>query len=331
MADPPPAEKTVLQLQRQSTDEQDQDNNHSTKTIRALTPLRDLIAIDSKSGGVNQKEATTPVVVTPQCSSPKNRQPVALPDPAIRQHVFKRDVRGRGGSYRSACSHKLTRKNIGIVIGDFAGLFPDELTLKIGERIEIICKDTVVSRNIGWWAGRNQKGKIGIFPAACIKLIASSSDASEISLTHEYPLEIPPGEVEMKEVIGVGGFGKVHRALYKGHEVAVKVAKHTTFDSLKAVQDVISEAEKFAHLAHQNVCALVGVVLVKDVCLVMEYSRGGALSEILHKRAISIPIDVILDWSVQIASGMSYLHHEAHPSLIHRDLKSSNSKLLYSI
>ena len=65
---------------------------------------------------------------------------------------------------------------------------------------------------------------------------------------------------------------------------------------------------------------------MKDVCLVMEYARGGALSEVLHKKGMSLPIDVILDWATQIASGMKYLHHEASPSLIHRDLKSSNSE-----
>jgi len=215
-------------------------------------------------------------------------------------------------------------KNVGIVVGDFRGMFPDELSLTVGERIDIISKDTRMSRNIGWWTAKNSRGKIGIFPASCVKVVSNLSEAHAVPLQSEYPLEIPCSEVEYKEVIGVGGFGKVHRAVYKGEEVAVKVAKMTTFDSLRAVQEVISEAEKFSHLAHTNVCALVGVVLVKDVCLVMEYARGGALSEALHKKGLSLPIDVILDWATQIASGMNYLHHEACPSLIHRDLKSSN-------
>ena len=220
------------------------------------------------------------------------------------------------------------------MIGDFNGLYPDELTIRVGEKIEIISKDTLVSRNIGWWTGRNDKGKIGIFPAACVSTESQANGSSsgagaegrETSIG-EYSLGIHSKDVEMKEVVGIGGFGKVHRAIYQGQEVAVKVAKNTTFDSLKAVQDVISEAEKFAHLAHNNVCALVGVVLVKDVCLVMEYSRGGALSELLHKKGVSLPVHVILDWALQIADGMNYLHNVALPSLIHRDLKSSNSEL----
>lgn len=242
------------------------------------------------------------------------------PNPNYFKHERRAGSQRQPGKYRKAL-----KSNTGIVVGDFNGLYPDELSLKVGEEIEIISKDTAMSRNIGWWTGRNKTGKLGIFPAACVSCDIQGKAGVEVPQS-EYPLEIKNSEVEMKEVIGIGGFGKVFRALYKGEEVAVKVAKATTFDSLRAVQDVISEAEKFAHLAHINICALVGVVLVKDVCLVMEYAKGGALSDVLHKRNISLPVDVITDWTAQIASGMHYLHHEAEPSLIHRDLKTSNSE-----
>ena len=231
------------------------------------------------------------------------------------------EPRKRLNAYRSKTTPK---RNMGVVIGSFNGLYPDELSLSVGEEIEIISKDTIVSRNIGWWTGRNKKGKFGIFPAACVSCDTQSSNGSKPS--SDYSLEIKRSEIDMKEVIGLGGFGKVYRAVYKGEEVAVKVAKTTTFDSLKAVQDVISEAEKWAHLAHINICALVGVVLVKDVCLVMEYAAGGTLADVLHKSGASLSLEVIIDWTSQIASGMHYLHHEAEPSLIHRDLKTSNSK-----
>ena len=313
-------------LQRQPTDELE---DHSHGTIRALTPNRDLS--DSSKNGRDLKDATTPLAPVPQTGPPPSprsilsatvEKPSPLPSPAFPPFTFRRPRSYR----RPEKNRKATRKNIGIVIGDFRGIFGDELSLTIGERLEIISKDTGVSRNIGWWTGRNGKGRIGIFPSACVKIISNSTDVSEMSLEHELPMEIPYKDIELREVIGVGGFGKVHRAIYRQEEVAVKVAKYTTFDSLKEVQEVIAEAEKFAHLAHPNVCALVGVVLVKDICLVMEYARGGALSEVLHKKRYSLPIDVILDWATQIAAGMMYLHHGARPSLIHRDLKSSNSE-----
>ena len=289
------------------------------------------------------KDATTPVTAGTTALPPPPESPSVIVssssplgvdsvDSAALEGIQEERVttfsRRGGGSQRIPGKQKKSwhGRNMGIVIGDFNGLYPDELSIKVGEQIEIISKDTVVSRNIGWWTGRNKDGKIGIFPAACVSSdIHGNSGTGNVN--SEYPLEIKNSEVEIKEVVGIGGFGKVYRAFYRGEEVAVKVAKMTTFDSLKAVQDVISEAEKFAHLAHVNVCALIGVVLVKDVCLVMEYARGGALSDVLHKSGISLPVDVITDWASQIATGMNYLHHEACPSLIHRDLKTNNSKL----
>ena len=229
-------------------------------------------------------------------------------------------------------STRRSLRSIGIVVNDFKGLYCDELTLTVGERIEIISKDTVVSRNIGWWTGRNSHGQIGIFPAAKVKVVDSVLDdfPQDVDL-HHCPIEIPSDEVQLGEVIGMGRLGKVYRASYKREDVAVKVASQTSFDTVKAITEVLSEAKKFAHLAHKNICALVGVCLVKIVCLVMEYAHGGPLSEVLHKRNISLPIHIILDWSRQVSEGMEYLHHQASPSLIHHDLNSSNSKLIVCI
>ena len=333
-----------------ATEEQEATLTHSSKTICPPTPVNEL------SLEIQTKDATTPVLPVPLSPPPlsprtnfsssssavtdshealpsqrQQLQQMALPE-SVNQEVASRHFTRRPRSYRDPNRNRkgALKKNYGVVIGDFNGLYRDELTIRVGEKIEIISKDTLVSRNIGWWTGRDDKGKIGIFPAACVstegQTTASSGVGKEASTVGEYSLGIHSKDVEMKEVVGIGGFGKVFRAIYQGQEVAVKVAKTTTFDSLKAVQDVISEAEKFAHLAHNNVCALVGVVLVKDVCLVMEYARGGALSELLHKKGVSLPVHIILDWALQVADGMNYLHNVAQPSLIHRDLKSSNSK-----
>ena len=59
----------------------------------------------------------------------------------------------------------------------------------------------------------------------------------------------------------------------------------------------------------------------------MEYARGGPLNRVLtgHK----IRPGVLVDWAIQVARGMNYLHNGAPISLIHRDLKSSNGKNVY--
>lgn len=228
---------------------------------------------------------------------------------------------------KESSRYRQSKKLWAVAVGDFHGIYGDELTLKAGEKVEIVSKDVRVSRNIGWWTGRNERGRYGIFPEGCVKILPKDGEGDEeVNIETEYPFIISCSDIELKEAIGLGGFGRVHRAIYKEQEVAVKVAKSTTFDLVKAAQDVITEAQKFAHLAHVNVCALIGVVLVRDVCLVMEYAQGGALSVVLHKKKLALPLEVILDWSHQIACGVNYLHTEVKPSLIHRDLKSSNSK-----
>jgi len=95
-------------------------------------------------------------------------------------------------------------------------------------------------------------------------------------------------------------------------------------DNLESVR---REAKLFWFLDHPNIIKLKGVCVKEPhLCLVMEYARGGSLHQALGGRHLAP--DVLLDWAKQIASGMYYLHEEARMQLIHRDLKSSNSKNL---
>ncbi|ELV10984.1 Mitogen-activated protein kinase kinase kinase 9 [Tupaia chinensis] len=78
-------------------------------------------------------------------------------------------------------------------------------------------------------------------------------------------------------------------------------------------------------LKHPNIIALRGVCLKEpNLCLVMEFARGGPLNRVLSGKRI--PPDILVNWAVQIARGMNYLHDEAIVPIIHRDLKSSNSE-----
>lgn len=139
----------------------------------------------------------------------------------------------------------------------------------------------------------------------------------------ELPHEIDYKELDIKEVIGSGGFCKVHRGYYDGEEVAIKIAHQTGDDDMQRMRDnVLQEAKLFWPLKHPNIAALRGVCLKTKLCLVMEYARGGSLNRILAGGKISP--DVLVDWAIQIARGMNYLHSEAPMSIIHRDLKSSN-------
>ena len=325
-------------MRQPSDDELEEPADVSRDSLRSSTPVIHPAMADSGRNNIQAlRDATTPVVASPHelvlpetenatlAEQNEEEENAAATTP---RSFFSRDRRLTSSvriSDKEPSRYRQSKKMWAVAVGDFQGLYGDELCLKAGEKVEIMSKDVRASRNIGWWTGRNEKGKCGIFPEGCVRILAKEGD-EDISIETEYPFVISCSDIELKEPIGVGGFGRVYRAIYKQEEVAVKVAKSTTFNMVKATQEVIKEAQKFGHLAHENVCALIGVVLVRDVCLVLEYAQGGALSEVLHKKKLSLSLDVILDWSQQIAAGMNYLHHEAKPSLIHRDLKSSNSK-----
>ena len=144
-----------------------------------------------------------------------------------------------------------------------------------------------------------------------------SSDISPI-------VQINFSELKLEEVIGIGGFGKVYKGILSGYEVAVKAARQDLSDDISEVlASVKQEAKLFWLLDHPNIVQLIGVCLEEpNLCLVMEYLRGGSLNRVLSGK--HIPPAVICEWAIQIADGMNYLHNRAPTSLIHRDLKSSN-------
>ncbi|XP_032308915.1 mitogen-activated protein kinase kinase kinase isoform X2 [Drosophila ananassae] len=204
---------------------------------------------------------------------------------------------------------------------DYEAQGEDELTLRRGQIVIVLSTDSEVSGDVGWWTGKIGD-KVGVFP----KDFVTDQDPLQLNVPSAIgdiqPHEIEYEELDIKEVIGSGGFCKVHRGFYDGEEVAIKIAHQTGEDDMQRMRDnVLQEAKLFWALKHKNIAALRGVCLKTKLCLVMEYARGGSLNRIL---AGKIPPDVLVNWAIQIARGMNYLHNEAPMSIIHRDLKSSN-------
>lgn len=203
---------------------------------------------------------------------------------------------------------------------DYNAQGEDELSLQRGGWVEVLSKDAKISGDEGWWTGKIGD-QVGIFPANFVKQDGLSSVINDVT-----PTEIPFSELELEEVIGVGGFGKVYRGLWRGQEVAVKAARQDPDEDIHVtLENVRQEAKLFWLLKHENIVTLKGVCLeIPNLCLVMEYAKGGSLNRVLAGRKIRP--DVLVDWAIQIARGMNYLHNKAPVPLIHRDLKSSNGK-----
>uniref|UniRef100_A0A8B9SG43 mitogen-activated protein kinase kinase kinase n=1 Tax=Apteryx owenii TaxID=8824 RepID=A0A8B9SG43_APTOW len=203
---------------------------------------------------------------------------------------------------------------------DYEAAAEEELTLRRGDVVEVLSQDSTVSGDEGWWTGKVQ-GKVGVFPSNYV-----SSEPAAAG-----PLEVSFEELLLDEIIGVGGFGKVYKGLWRGEEVAVKAARQDPDEDISVTaESVRQEARLFGMLRHPNIIALKAVCLSPpNLCLVMEFARGGALNRALAGR--KVPPNVLVNWAVQIARGMNYLHNEAVVPIIHRDLKSINILILEKI
>ncbi|XP_022960613.1 probable serine/threonine-protein kinase PBL25 [Cucurbita moschata] len=127
-------------------------------------------------------------------------------------------------------------------------------------------------------------------------------------------------------LLGEGGFGKVFKAtLQSGQVVAVKQLDR---NGLQGNKDFLGEVNELSLLSHPNLVKFNGYCADGDQrILVYEYMPGGSLED----RLFDIKEDQKpLDWFVRIkiasgvAKGLEYLHDQADPPIIFRDLKSSN-------
>ncbi|NXY82881.1 M3K21 kinase, partial [Alcedo cyanopectus] len=226
---------------------------------------------------------------------------------------------------------------------DYEASGEDELSLRRGDVVEVLSQDAAVSGDDGWWAGKIRH-RLGIFPANYVtrrpRAGAAAGGSGGRADAGGSLTEIDFQHLELQEIIGVGGFGKVYRATWRGREVAVKAARQDPDEDITATaESVRQEAKLFSMLRHPNIIALHGVCLREpNLCLVMEFARGGSLNRALAAASSAnpaaarggrrIPPHVLVNWAVQIARGMLYLHDQAIVPILHRDLKSSNILLL---
>ncbi|KAL6574944.1 copper transport protein ctr1 [Orobanche minor] len=148
--------------------------------------------------------------------------------------------------------------------------------------------------------------------------------------TSEYTFEvddlnIPWSELVLKERIGAGSFGTVHRAEWNGCDVAVKVLMEQEFHA-ERFKEFIREVAIMKRLRHPNIVLFMGAVTEPpNLSIVTEYLSRGSLYRLLHKPGAKEALDERrrLSMAYDVAKGMNYLH-KCNPPIVHRDLKSPN-------
>lgn len=126
-------------------------------------------------------------------------------------------------------------------------------------------------------------------------------------------------------VLGEGGFGRVYKArLDDDKHVAVKKLDCASQD---AVREFENEVNLLSKMQHPNIISLLGYSINCETrFLVYELMQNGSLETQLHgpSRGSALTWHMRMKIALDTARGLEYLHEHCNPSVIHRDLKSSN-------
>ncbi|KAI3474688.1 hypothetical protein Pfo_029873 [Paulownia fortunei] len=157
--------------------------------------------------------------------------------------------------------------------------------------------------------------------------LASSLGDTAAEAAHYFTLsEIEDATNNFERKIGSGGFGVVYYGRLKdGKEIAVKIL---TNDSFQGKREFSNEVSLLSRIHHRNLVQFLGYCQEdgKSI-LVYEFMHNGTLKEHLygpltHGRGINWIKR--LEIAENAAKGIEYLHTGCVPSIIHRDLKTSN-------
>ncbi|KAL8152666.1 hypothetical protein V2J09_010426 [Rumex salicifolius] len=155
---------------------------------------------------------------------------------------------------------------------------------------------------------------------------SSSADPTQ-ETAHCFPaLEIEEATRKFERKIGSGGFGVVYYGKLKdGREIAVKLL---TSNSYQSQREFSNEVTLLSRIHHRNLLQFLGYCQEdgKSI-LVYEFMHNGTLKEHLYGpliRGQNINWAKRLEIAEDAARGTEYLHTGCVPSIIHRDLKTSN-------
>ncbi|CAM0876338.1 unnamed protein product [Alopecurus aequalis] len=125
------------------------------------------------------------------------------------------------------------------------------------------------------------------------------------------------------EQIGQGSCGTVYHSLWYGSDVAVKVFSKQEY-SEEMINTFRQEVSLMKKLRHPNIVLFMGAVASQQrLCIVMEFLPRGSLFRLLQNNIGKLDPRRRINMAIDIARGMNYLHNSI-PTVVHRDLKSSN-------
>ncbi|CAN6334986.1 unnamed protein product [Urochloa humidicola] len=126
--------------------------------------------------------------------------------------------------------------------------------------------------------------------------------------------------------LGQGSFGRVYLGkLNNGEKVAIKVLSS---ESRQGTKEFLNELSVISNVTHHNLVKLHGCCVDGgQKMLIYNYVENNSLAQTLFGNSRS---GIVLDWRTRVkicigvANGLTYLHEEVRPPIVHRDIKASN-------
>lgn len=173
-------------------------------------------------------------------------------------------------------------------------------------------------------------------------LKSSNEDAKNDAQKAPPPIDVPALSLdELKEktnnfgsksLVGEGSYGRVYfAALNDGSRVAIK--KLDVSQEPESNSEFLTQVALISKLRHDNFVELRGYCAEGNFRLLSyEFATMGSLHDVLHGRkgVQGAQPGPVLDWIQRVrividaAKGLEYLHEKVQPSIIHRDIRSSN-------
>ncbi|KAJ1703366.1 hypothetical protein LUZ63_003145 [Rhynchospora breviuscula] len=174
-----------------------------------------------------------------------------------------------------------------------------------------------------WWRHRKPQDHFFDVPA---------EEDTEVHLGQLYrfslrELQIATDNFSNKCIIGDGGFGKEYKGrLADGSLIVVKRLKEESNQGGEL--QFQTEVEMYSMTVHRNLLRIRGFCMTrKEQLLVYPYMVNRSVASWLRERDKNV---APLDWPIRrrialgTAQGLSYLHEDCKPKIIHRDLKAAN-------